>query len=291
MGAFYRIWEVSLGSRRPKVRRWGILVLPRILVRWDFPRPSDWASSRLRAATFLQIIAASGIDLTDRLTAGASLQLGTGTFDGIFVGSGRAAYDYALRGTVGLDYELGMDSTFGFYYQTKQSFTFDDAIRLDLGGGLSLVFDINLDLPDNIGFGIANESLLDGRLLLATDVLYKQWDNADLFRALYRNQWVVQIGAQYTYCRMKLRMGYAYADNPIAPNPGTSSGGISPPGAQAAIEYAQALVGVINKHRISGGVGIEDVLPGIDIDLFAGGMFEDSQQRRIPLRAIGLAAA
>ena len=34
----------------------------------------------------------------------------------------------------------------------------------------------------------------------------------------------------------------------------------------------------ISQHRITGGVGISDVLPGVDFDLLAGGMFEDSQR-------------
>ena len=33
----------------------------------------------------------------------------------------------------------------------------------------------------------------------------------------------------------------------------------------------------MNQHRISAGVGLTDVLPGLDFDAFAGGMFEASQ--------------
>ena len=86
---------------------------------------------------------------------------------------------------------------------------------------LSIVQDVDLDLPTNFGLGVANRSLLDGRLLLAADVLYKQWDEAALFKALYDNQWVLQLGAQYAMSpRMRLRMGYVYAENPIDPTPG-----------------------------------------------------------------------
>ena len=229
--------------------------------------------------SFLHITSGAGVDLTERLSAGASISLGTGTFDGLFVGSSRAVYDYALRGSMGLDYDLGCSTTLGAYYQTKQSYTFNDAISLDLGGGaFGPSLDIALDMPDNIGFGIANEGLMDGNLLLAVDVLYKQWENADLFRALYRNQWVVQVGSQYTRGRKKFRLGYAYAENPIDPNPGTSAGGITPPGGRPALEYAQALVGNVGEHRLSGGVGMHDILPGVDIDLLGGGQFEASHQ-------------
>ena len=168
-----------------------------------------------------------------------------------------------------------MCTNVGFYYQTTQNFTFDDSVRLQLTAPPGITFDVIRDLPvglpDNIGFGIANESLLDGNLLLAGDVLYKQWDNTDLFGALYQNQWVLQLGAQYTHnCNTKFRVGYVYAENPLEPNPGGSAGGISPPGGQDAIYYVQSTLAVVNLHRFTVGVGRKDILPGLDMDFFAG---------------------
>lgn len=37
-----------------------------------------------------------------------------------------------------------------------------------------------MQLPQNVGVGIANRSLMDGQLLLAADLLYKNWDATDL---------------------------------------------------------------------------------------------------------------
>jgi long-chain fatty acid transport protein len=150
---------------------------------------------------------------------------------------------------------------------------------LDLGAVLDpIARDIAIDLPENFGLGIANETLMDGNLLLAADVLYKQWDSADFFRAIYDNQWVFQFGAQYRLSpRIRLRAGYVYAENAMDGDPGVSAGGVTPPGALAAIQYVQAQFAAINRHRISVGVGIRDVLPGVDFDLFAGGMFDESQ--------------
>jgi long-chain fatty acid transport protein len=42
------------------------------------------------------------------------------------------------------------------------------------------------------------------------------------------------------------------------------------------VDYIQALFPNINKHRVTGGVGLTDLLPGVDMDLFAGGMFNES---------------
>jgi long-chain fatty acid transport protein len=231
------------------------------------------------ALTVFEITNALGIDLTDRLALGASLTLGTGFFDGPFVGISAMTLDYALRGAVGLNYRVAEDTRVGFYYQTPQNFQFDEAIVLELGGGgFDIARDIAMELPDNLGLGIANESLCDGRLLLAVDVLFKQWENAALYDAIYDNQWVVQAGAQYRLGRVKLRAGYVWAEDPIKAV-AISAGGITPPGAQAAIEYLQAQMAIVNEHRFTAGVGVEDcLLPGLDLDVFAGFMPYDSQQ-------------
>lgn len=242
----------------------------------------DVPASKGTATTIsvLEITSGTAVELTDRLSAGAAVALGTGGMDPPFVGIGSYTYDYALRAVIGVNYDLGHCTDVGMYYQTRQKFTFDDAIQLELfDGTYSIVQDVNMDLPANIGLGIANRSLLDGRLLLGADVLFKQWDEAALFSALYDNQWVLQLGAQYAMSpRVVWRAGYVYAENPIDPNPGLSAGGVTPPGLVNAIQYVQGTLAVINPHRISAGVGVRDVLPGIDLDLMGGGMFEASEQ-------------
>jgi len=226
---------------------------------------------------FLDMTASAGFELTDQLSVGVTMQLANGTLDGPFVGLTAAAYDYALRGSVGVDYDIAPATTIGFYYQSKQSFTFDDAAIFSVLNS-TLISDINVDLPNNIGLGVANESLMDGRLLIAVDVLFKQWSDTDLFGAVYDDQWVIQLGGQYSLNdRIKLRLGYVYAENATRDNVGNSAGGVSPPGGQAAIRYVQAQFPAFNRHRISAGVGIKDIMPNVDIDLFAGGMFPESQ--------------
>jgi hypothetical protein len=46
---------------------------------------------------------------------------------------------------------------------------------------------------------------------------------------------------------------------------------------QEGVDYIQALFPNINQHRISGGIDLTDLLPGVDVDLFAGGAFNASQ--------------
>jgi long-chain fatty acid transport protein len=238
--------------------------------------PESNGTSALLA--FLDITAAAGFELTENLSAGASMRLGTGTLDGPFVGLTAASTDYGLRGSVGLNYDINPETTLGAYYQTIQSYNFADAATLSLSPGKSFTTGIDVDLPDNVGIGIANESLMCGKLLLAADILFKQWSNTDLFRQVYDDQWVYQFGAQYTVTdSVKVRLGYTYADNITKSNVGISAGGVTPVGGQAVIRYIQAQFPAFNRHRISGGFSIKNVLPNIDLDLFAGGMFKESQ--------------
>jgi long-chain fatty acid transport protein len=76
---------------------------------------------------------------------------------------------------------------------------------------------------------------------------------------------------------VRFRAGYTYAENITRDIPGTDVGGIIPPNALAGVQYIQAQFPAINQHRISGGIGVRDVLPGVDIDLMAGGMFYASE--------------
>lgn len=216
-----------------------------------------------------------GVDLTERLSLGASLGLGIAFFDGPFVGVGGMTPDYALRGAIGANYKAGDYTSLGAYYQTKQQYRFDYAFMIP---GTNISQNVSMDLPENIGIGVANNALLDGNLLLAVDVLYKLYDEAALFDNLYDNQLAFQIGSQLTLGRIKLRAGYVWAENPIDQTPGPNLGGIVQPGDLPAVRYSQALMAVTSQNRVSFGVGVADVMPGVDMDFMAGGMFRDSEQ-------------
>ena len=217
-----------------------------------------------------------GVDITERFSLGAGVGFGIAFFDGPFVGVGGMTPDYALRGTAGANYRLGDATTFGAYYQTQQSYRFDNAFLLSLQNSTPL--DVNMDLPENIGIGVANSSLLDGALLLGIDVIYKLYNEAALFNNIYDNQLAVQVGSQYTIGRVKLRAGYVWAENPIDQTPGPNLGGIIQPGDLPVVRYSQGLLAVTCQHRMSCGIGVADVLPGVDFDLMAGGMLRDTEQ-------------
>jgi long-chain fatty acid transport protein len=220
----------------------------------------------------LEFAPSVAVELTERLSIGATMFVGDGYASGPFVGTSGMTNAYALRGGFGLDYELGDATWIGAYYQTTQSFRFENEAVLF---SERRPRDVDMGLPQQVGLGIANESLMDGRLLLAADALFLDWRSAALFKSLYRGQWVMQLGTQYKATdRVKLRLGYALAQNPINDAVGTRIGPIDVPGGIPAVKYLQSQFAIINEHRMAAGIGVSDLLMrGLDFDAFAGGMF------------------
>jgi len=220
---------------------------------------------------FLEFAPSVAVALTERLSVGATMFIGDGYASGPFVGVSNMTNAYALRGGVGIDYLVGDATRLGAYYHSTQAFRFPNEAILF---GQSRSIGVDMGLPQTVGLGISNESLIDGRLLLAADALFLDWNSAALFKSLYNPQWVMQLGAQYRATdRLKLRAGYALAENPIDDGFGTSIGPVQVPGGIRSFKYVQSQFAIVNEHRMSAGFGYSDVIPGLDFDAFAGGMF------------------
>jgi long-chain fatty acid transport protein len=220
----------------------------------------------------LEFAPSVAVELTERLSVGATMFIGDGYSSGPFVGTSGMTNAYALKAGLGLDYQLGDATRIGAYYQSTQAFRFENQAVLF---SERRPRDVDIGLPQQVGLGIANESLMDGRLLVAADALYLDWPSAALFKSLYHGQWVMQLGTQYRATdRLKLRLGYALAQNPIDQTVGTRIGPIEVPGGIPAVKYLQSQFAIINEHRLTAGIGVSDFLMrGFDVDAFAGGMF------------------
>jgi long-chain fatty acid transport protein len=219
-----------------------------------------------------------GMELAEGLSAGATATLGTGFSQLGLVQSTAMVHDYALRGTLGLAYDLDPCNTVGAYYQTKLGFTFPNAFLLPVGPNAGSYRDINIDQPETFGFGYANRSLMDGNLLLAADVYYKLWEGANLWGDVMNNQWAFAFGSQLTRGKNKYRLGYSWNTNPM--NHSVTNGLDGLPVAKEAVNLMQATsLCLINQNRITAGIGREDFLvQGLDLDLFAGGLLSATDQ-------------
>ena len=220
----------------------------------------------------LGINMAAGFDVTERLSVGAAMTLGTAFEQLGFIGpvsSSAMVHDYALRGTLGLDYDLNSCNTLGFFYQTKMDFQFPNAVRVG-----NAYYDMRIDQPTTFGLGLANHALMDGDLLIAADVYYKLWENAALWQDVFVNQWAFAAGTQLTRGKMKYRLGYSYNSNPINHSVGGNLDGF-PVGQANVLLFQAACVPAVNQHRLTGGIGYQGFLiPNLDLDVFAGGLFK-----------------
>jgi long-chain fatty acid transport protein len=218
----------------------------------------------------------AGFELTDRLSAGATMTLGSGFEQFGFTGplvSAAMVNAYALRGSFGLNYELNNCNTLGAFYQTRMDFDFPNAVRVN-----NTYRDIYVSQPETVGLGLANRSLMNGDLLIAADVYYKMWGSAPLYEDIYVNQWAFALGAQLTRGQTKYRLGYAYNTNPLNHNVGSELDGF--PIAQDEVRLFQAAsMATINQHRITVGVGRQGfIVPSLDVDVFAGGLINAGDQ-------------
>ncbi len=223
----------------------------------------------------LDMVAGVAMDLTDNLAFGASTTIGTSFLDGPFVDLGGMTGTYGFRGTVGLNYCLAPQTSVGAYWQSKKNLAFEDAALLPNNAAVDIAF----DHPSNFGIGLAKGDLMGGRLLLSTDVLYINHSGADFLSALYDDQWCFQFGSQYAIDqRARLRLGYAFNDNPMKDAQPVSVGGVNLPDGIPALRYVQGQFAAIGQHRVTCGFGIRDFQPGMDVDLFAGYSFNADDQ-------------
>jgi hypothetical protein len=214
--------------------------------------------------------------VTEDLTIGASASLGTSYLDGPFTDFAGMTSAYGARGSIGANLQLTQYTSLGAYWETEKDLNFNDAFLLPVTGRAR---DVSFEHPSNDVFGLANNRLFDGRLLLATDVVFKEYSNADLLRAIYRDQWCFQFGTQYSLTpKTNLRLGYVYAQNPMKSARLESIGGIVLPDGVPAIRYVQGQFATITENRITGGLGVRELFPGMDVDLFAGYGFDADDQ-------------
>lgn len=220
----------------------------------------------------LGLTAGAGVEVTERASVGATVTLGTAFEQLGFTGplvSSAMVNDYALRATLGADYELTDYTTLGAFWQSPMRFQFNDAVRFN-----GVYDDLEIGQPGTVGLGLANNRLMDGKLLVAFDVYYKDWEGVPLWRDVLVDQWAFAIGTQYTLDSYKLRLGYEYNTNPINHNVGANLDGF--PILQQNVQLFQAAAAsFVNQNRITAGIGRE-FGPNLDVDLFVGGMFKSA---------------
>ena len=167
--------------------------------------------------------------------------------------------NFGLRATLGMTYTAG-DTIFAGYYRSPLAIKYKNMVQYDTNSFHSPTF----EQPQEVSFGVANHSLMNGDLLLAADFIWKDWESAESYQDLYDNQNIYAIGAQLKTGNLKWRAGFIHADSPIKQNVGSNVGditsllvgGVSTPMNPALTRYVQATnAEVIWEDQVTVGLG------------------------------------
>ena len=259
-----------------------------------------------------------GWELNERVSIGGAATVTYAYLDLGLAATSGVTHDTGMRGTLGLTYEDFLPGTrLGLFYMTELQHVFDDIIAVPnfevpttaadgnpdaLEGygrqGNVRYASIPIEEPRTIGIGISNETFMDGNLLIAADIMWKNWEEADFWGDVYEDQMVYSIGAQMKMGNWRFRAGYGYADDPtdrdadrikglpyvcssatscnVIPVGSKGTGGPLNLG-QSVLEYLQASqTEVIYRHRATLGVGYMGFLaPFLNIDGHVGVQFKE----------------
>ena len=210
-----------------------------------------------------------GYEIAPNLSLGAMATIALGFGQAGLNGNTASTSNFGFRGTVGLTYAAG-DTTVGGYYRSPLSIKYDNMVQY----AASAFHSPRFEQPQELGIGVANRSLMDGKLLLAADLVWKDWSSAEAYGDIYKDQTLVALGAQYDMGGYKLRAGWAHVDSPIKNNVGSNVGsinslligGVTTPMNPALTQYVQATnAEVIWEDQLTLGLGM-DLTPRITAD-------------------------
>lgn len=254
-----------------------------------------------------------GWELNEQVSIGGAATITYAYLDLGLAATSGVTHDTGMRGTLGFTYDDIIPGTrLGMFYMTELQHVFDDIIAVpafDVDNSDALegygrtgpvrYASIPIEEPRTIGIGISNETFMDGNLLVAADVMWKNWEEADFWGDVYEDQMVYSIGAQMKMGNWRFRAGYGYADDPTDRDADRVKGlpyvcssatscNVIPVGSmgrddrslhlgQSVLEYLQASqTEVIYRHRATLGVGYMGFLaPFLNIDGHVGVQFKE----------------
>ena len=160
----------------------------------------------------------------------AVLDLGTGSSPG---------FGYGVQ--LGSIWRPAPNVSLGFSYTTPQKVRHENVIAQPTPTGGIARYDLNLEAPDQLGFGASWEGM-DNLLILSAEVKQINWGSAEGYKDFdWEDQTVYAAGIQYEAVRDKLflRVGFNYGENPVKANNGWN-GAFTPTG-PADVKFVQGI--------------------------------------------------
>ncbi|MHB1085125.1 MAG: OmpP1/FadL family transporter [Thiobacillus sp.] len=199
--------------------------------------------------------------VNNNLDLGGAVTIGNGFFQAGLSSNTASRRAFGVRGTLGANYHLGPTNV-GAYYRSKLSIKYKDVVNYNSNA----FWDLTVEQPEELAMGLSDSSLLDGKLLLAADVIWKNWEGAKFYKDIYENQTIVALGAQLTQGKAKWRVGYSHVNGPMKSNVGSNVGeatslgynGANIPLTPSLVQYLQATnAEVIWQDQVTAGFGYE----------------------------------
>ncbi len=217
-------------------------------------------------------------ELTPKTSIGASLTLAFGLLEFGLTSNTALQETFGTRVSLGVTHDLG---------RVMVGVTYNSELELDFGEVTETaprVFnDIELEQPQEVIFGFSTTPSLWPNLLIETNVIWKNWDNASGYDDVWEDNYTLAVGGQYTRGDWKFRLGYSYASDLQKDNVGSSLAGITTlnvpglgvvPVSPPLLQFIQAtLTQPFWQQQLSGGFGYA-LNDSIQFDLQVGYAFD-----------------
>jgi len=216
--------------------------------------------------------AAAGYQLTPKTSIGATVTLSYALLELGLVSNTAMQEDMGVRAGLGIIHDFGPVKA-GINYNSELALKFDNVIRsAPAPGNMS---DVDLEQPQEVILGISSTPALWKDVLLEANYIYKNWENADLHKDLWKDTYTLQLGGQYAVNnKLKLRAGYSYTTDLLKENDlGNSIGGVTSldaggevPISPTVIQFVQSFADPYWNNHVTLGLGYQltDTL-GVDV--------------------------
>jgi len=223
-----------------------------------------------------------GYELTPNTSIGAGLTLSYGLLEFGLTSNTASQETFGGRGTLGLTHDLG---------PIKASLTYNSELALDFDNVIqttpSSFGNIDLEQPRELIAGIATTPALWPNLLLETNLIWKNWEDAKGYQDIWKDTYTLALGGQYKVNKWKLRVGYSYTTDLQKKNVGNTLAGINSlnvpgqgvaPMSKPLVQFIQAtLTQPYWQQQISAGIGYE-ITDRVHVDLHAGYAFDGDRR-------------
>ncbi|MGF1463696.1 MAG: OmpP1/FadL family transporter [Maricaulaceae bacterium] len=149
--------------------------------------------------------ASFGYELTDRISVGATFQLGLGALElGLTDGSG-VVNDIGFGGSVGASYDAG-PVLIGAAWEAPLNINYDAVLET----APDVFSTVELDQPQEFIFGIASTDSVFENTFVAFEFRHKDYSSASTYQDIWQSNSTFSFAGEHTMGPWALRLGYTY---------------------------------------------------------------------------------